>query len=123
MSGDLVFLIYPDADFVESLSKALHTSGLKVLSMRSEAEAEQVIATFKYVLPDVLITPLDAPDSNDNILIKLLNANPLMEQVPVVVLASGALAQSDFLVEGLEQFKKGNYLAAESSFQQSLKQG
>jgi len=89
MSGDLVFLIFPDAEFVESLSKALHASGLKVLSMRSEAEAEQVIATFKYVLPDVLITPLDAPDSNDNILIKLLNANPLMEQVPVVVLASG----------------------------------
>jgi CheY-like chemotaxis protein len=93
MSADLAFLIYPDAELADRLSKALHSAGLKVLSMKSEDEAEQIISTFKYVLPDVLITPLDDPDSHDSILIKLLNANPLMEQVPVVILASGEQEQ------------------------------
>lgn len=41
----------------------------------------------------------------------------------LLVLAGGALAQSDPLVEGLKQFQQGDYIAAESSFEQALKQG
>lgn len=89
MSGELVYLVFPDGAVVDRLSRALHSAGYKVLSMKSEDEAEEVIANFKYVLPDVLLTPLDEPESGDSILFRLLVANPLMEQVPVVILSSG----------------------------------
>ncbi len=89
MSGELVYLVFPDGGVVDRLSRALHSAGFKVLSMKSEDEAEEVIANFKYVLPDVLLTPLDDPENGDSILFRLLVANPLMEQVPVVILSSG----------------------------------
>jgi tetratricopeptide (TPR) repeat protein len=38
----------------------------------------------------------------------------------ILLLAGGALAQSDPLLQGLEQFKKGDYLAAETSLRQTL---
>lgn len=89
MTGELVYLVYPEAETVERLSSFLHGAGFKVISLRSDAEAEEALSNFKYVLPDVLMTPLDDPDSGDSVLFRLLAANPLMEQVPVVILASG----------------------------------
>jgi len=89
MTGELVYLVYPDAETVERLSSYLQGAGFKVISLRSDAEAETALNDFRYVLPDVLMTPLDDPDSGDSILFRLLSVNPLMEQVPVVILASG----------------------------------
>lgn len=89
MTGELVYLVYPEAETVERLSSYLQGAGFKVISLRSDAEAETALNDFKYVLPDVLMTPLDDPDSGDSILFRLLSVNPLMEQVPVVILASG----------------------------------
>jgi len=89
MTGELVYLVYPEAETVERLSGYLQGAGFKVISLRSDAEAETALSDFKYVLPDVLMTPLDDPGSGDSILFRLLSVNPLMEQVPVVILASG----------------------------------
>lgn len=89
MTGELVYLVYPEAETVERLSSYLQGAGFKVISLRSDAEAETALNDFKYVLPDVLMTPLDDPESGDSILFRLLSVNPLMEQVPVVILASG----------------------------------
>ncbi len=91
--GELVYLVYPDVGTVDRLGDALHGAGFQVLSMRSDSEAEDVLQDFQHVLPDALLTPLDDPESNDAILFKLLAANPLMEQVPVVILASGDAEQ------------------------------
>jgi len=93
MSGELVYLVYPEARIAEDLASRLHQGGFKVISLRSDAEAEDAVSHFKYVLPDVLITPLDDPESGDSVLFRLLAANPLMEQVPVVILASGESGQ------------------------------
>ncbi len=102
MSGELVYLVHPDAALVDRLGDALHRAGFKVLSMSSEAEAEEVAGSFRHLLPDVLVTPLGDPSSDDSILFKLLVANPLMEQVPVVLLASSdARARREALRLGL----------------------
>ena len=93
MSGELLYLVYPDDAVADELGDALQGAGFKVLGMRSDAEAEDVLNNFKYVLPDALLTPLDDPASDDAILFKLLAANPLMEQVPVVIFASGDTEQ------------------------------
>ncbi|MGD8440703.1 MAG: DUF4388 domain-containing protein, partial [Holophagae bacterium] len=56
--------------------------------MTSVEEAEGVINERQFDLPDAILTPLRDMESGDSILIRLLESNPLMEQIPLVVIAN-----------------------------------
>jgi len=88
MNGDLVYVVHPEAEIATKVSAALLSAEYKVLSMSTEAEAEDVLNGHQFVLPDAILTPLGDLEGGDSILIKLYGSNPLMEQIPLVVLAS-----------------------------------
>ncbi len=85
MDGDLVYVVHPDPELAAHLSRALIADDCKVVRMTTEAEA--AASGKQYVLPDAILTPLGDLESADSILIQLFRSNPLMEQIPVVVLA------------------------------------
>ena len=56
--------------------------------MTTLEDAEYVIRERQFDLPDAILTPLRDMESGDSILIRLLESNPLMEQIPLVVIAN-----------------------------------
>lgn len=88
MSRDLVYVVHSEADVAHSLSTGLQDSGYTVVPMTSEADADAALDGQQYVLPDAILTPLGDLESGDSTLIRLFQANPLMEQIPLVVVAS-----------------------------------
>ncbi len=56
--------------------------------MTTLEEAECVVSERQFDLPDAILTPLRDMESGDSILIRLFESNPLMEQIPLVVIAS-----------------------------------
>jgi predicted hydrocarbon binding protein len=88
MDRELVYVIHSDASIASHVSDSLRESDFKVVAMSTEEEAEGVLTGHQFVLPDAILTPLGDLESGDSILIKLFTSNPLMEQIPLVILAT-----------------------------------
>ncbi len=88
MRNELVYVVHSEPGLAAQLSQALVGSEFKVVSMTTEAEADATLAGRQFILPDAILTPLGDIESGDSILIRLLQSNPLMEQIPLVVVAS-----------------------------------
>jgi predicted hydrocarbon binding protein len=88
MPGDLVYVVHSEADVARTLSTGLQESGYTVVPMTTETQADAALDGQQFVLPDAILTPLGDLESGDSILIRLFQANPLMEQIPLVVVAS-----------------------------------
>ncbi len=87
MAGDLVYVVHSEREVAAKLTNALLGADFKVVAMTSESEADAALSGHRFVLPDAILTPLGDLESGDSILIKLFTASPLMEQIPVVVVA------------------------------------
>ncbi len=87
MAGDLVYVVHSERSIAAILCNALLTADFKVVAMTNDSEAEAALSGHKFVLPDAILTPLGDLESGDSMLIKLFTASPLMEQIPVVVVA------------------------------------
>ncbi|MGD2116209.1 MAG: DUF4388 domain-containing protein [Acidobacteriota bacterium] len=98
MSGELVFLVHPDAAVRERLGESLHGASYKVLAFASGEEAGERVASYRFFLPDAILMPLDGhagsgppPDGAVSAprLLERLRSNPLTERIPVVILGRG----------------------------------
>ncbi len=90
MSRDLVYVAHPNPAVVARLSGGLTAADFEVVSMSSLEEAHEITSNQQFVIPDAILTPLGDLQSGDSILIALYQSNPLMEQIPLVVVASSA---------------------------------
>lgn len=88
MRNELVYVVHSEPGVAAQLSQALLASEFKVVSMTTETEADATVTGQQFLLPDAILTPLGDIESGDSILIRLLQSNPLMEQIPLVVVAS-----------------------------------
>ncbi len=88
MRSDLVYVVHSEPGLAAQLSHALLSSDFKVVSMVTEQDADAALSGQQFVLPDAILTPLGDIESGDSILIRLFESNPLMEQIPLVVVAS-----------------------------------
>ncbi len=88
MDRELVYVIHSDPAVASHVGDALRQSDYKVVAMSTEDEAEGVLTGHQFVLPDAILTPLGDLESGDSILIRLFTSNPLMEQIPLVILAT-----------------------------------
>ncbi|MCD4750179.1 MAG: DUF4388 domain-containing protein [Thermoanaerobaculales bacterium] len=88
MRSDLVYVVHSEPGVAAQLSQALLSSDFKVVSMTTEEEAQASLSGQQFMLPDAILTPLGDIESGDSILIQLFLSNPLMEQIPLVVVAS-----------------------------------
>lgn len=87
MSGDLVYVVHPESSVAAKLRGGLQDADYNVVSMSSVDEAESVISRHQFTLPDAILTPLGGSGGGDSILVTLFESNPLMEQIPLVVVA------------------------------------
>jgi predicted hydrocarbon binding protein/CheY-like chemotaxis protein len=88
MSHDLVYVVHSESAVAAALSESLHDSGFEVVSMTTVTEAQDLINGRQFALPDAILTPLGGVEVGDSILFTLFESNPLMEQIPLVVVAS-----------------------------------
>jgi len=84
---DLAYVVHSDSVVAQLLTQALREADFEVSSMTTLEDAEYVIRERQFDLPDAILTPLLDMESGDSILIRLLESNPLMEQIPLVVIA------------------------------------
>jgi DNA-binding response OmpR family regulator len=87
MSGDLVYVVHPESGVAAKLRGGLQDADYNVVSMSSVDEAQSVTSKHQFTLPDAILTPLGDKWGGDNILVTLFESNPLMEQIPLVVVA------------------------------------
>ncbi len=87
MRNELVYVVHSEPGVAAQLSQALLGADFKVVSMTTEAEAEATVTGQQFMLPDAILTPLGDIESGDSMLIRLFLSNPLMEQIPLVVVA------------------------------------
>jgi predicted hydrocarbon binding protein len=88
VAGDLVYVVHSETEIASRLSAALKEAEFTAVAMTTESEAAEALENHHFVLPDAILTPLGDLESGDSILIQLFQANPLMEQIPLVVVAS-----------------------------------
>jgi predicted hydrocarbon binding protein/CheY-like chemotaxis protein len=88
MNRDLAYVVHSDPVIAHRVSQALRDAEFEVASMTTLEDAEYVIRERQFDLPDAILTPLRDMESGDSILIRLLESNPLMEQIPLVVIAN-----------------------------------
>ena len=88
MSTDLVYVAHPDPAVAAKLSGGLRAADFEVVSMSSVAEAQNTTSKKTFALPDAVLTPLGDLESGDSMLITLYQSNPLMEQIPLVVVVT-----------------------------------
>lgn len=88
MKRDLAYVVHSDRVIAQRVAKALRDSDFEVSAMTTLEDAELVIRERQFDLPDAILTPLRDMESGDSILIRLLESNPLMEQIPLVVIAN-----------------------------------
>lgn len=88
MKRDLAYVVHSDKVIADRVAKALRDSEFEVSAMTTLEDAEHVIRERQFDLPDAILTPLRDMESGDSILIRLLESNPLMEQIPLVVIAN-----------------------------------
>lgn len=87
MSNDLVYVVHPESSVAAKLRGGLQAADYNVVSMSSVDDAESVTSRHQFTLPDAILTPLGDKWGGDNILVTLFESNPLMEQIPLVVVA------------------------------------
>ena len=85
---DLAYVVHSDLVIAQRVSEAMRQSDFEVSSMTTLEDAEYVIRERQFDLPDAILTPLGDLESGDSVLIALFQSNPLMEQIPLVVVAS-----------------------------------
>ena len=88
MGRDLVYVVHPEPTVAAKLSGGLEAADYEVVGMSTVAEAEAITGSRQFVIPDAILTPLGDVESGDSVLITLFQSNPLMEQIPLVVVAT-----------------------------------
>jgi len=88
MKLDLAYVVHSDRVIARRVSEALRGADFEVSTITTLEDAEGVIRERQFDLPDAILAPLRDMESGDSILIRLLESNPLMEQIPLVVIAS-----------------------------------
>jgi len=88
MSRDLVYVVHPEPTIAAKLSGGLEAADYEVVGMSTVEEAEAITGSRQFVIPDAILTPLGDVGSGDSVLITLFQSNPLMEQIPLVVVAT-----------------------------------
>jgi response regulator RpfG family c-di-GMP phosphodiesterase len=88
MSGDLVYVVHPEPDTAATLSGGLAAADYEVVRLGNIDEVRNLTSRRQFALPDAILTPLADMESGDSMLIELYQSNPLMEQIPLVVVAS-----------------------------------
>jgi len=88
MGGDLVYVVHPESRVAAKLRGGLQDADYNVVSMSSVDDAESVTIKHQFTLPDAILTPLGGGGGGDSILFTLFESNPLMEQIPLVVVAN-----------------------------------
>jgi len=88
VASDLVYVVHSETEVAARLSDALAGADYTAVPMTTEGEAAAALDSHQFALPDAILTPLGDLESGDSILIQLFQANPLMEQIPLVVVAS-----------------------------------
>ena len=88
MAGDLVYVVHPEVSVADKLRGGLQEADYHVVAMSTVNEAESVISKHQFSLPDAILTPLGGSGAGDSILVTLFESNPLMEQIPLVVVAN-----------------------------------
>ena len=88
MSRDLVYVVHPEPTVTAKLSGGLEAADYEVVGMSTVEEAEAITGSRQFVIPDAILTPLGDVGSGDSVLITLFRSNPLMEQIPLVVVAT-----------------------------------
>ncbi len=88
MSKDLVYVAHPEPAIAARLGGGLEAAQYEVVSMSSVDEAREITSNRQFHIPDAILTPLGDLQSGDSILITLYQSNPLMEQIPLVVVAA-----------------------------------
>ncbi len=87
MGRDLVYVAHPEPEVAATLCGGLRAANYNVVQMSSADEAQRIISNQQFVIPDAILTPLGDLQSGDSILVTLYQSNPLMEQIPLVVVA------------------------------------
>ncbi len=87
MSGDLVYVVHPESAIAAKLCGGLQAADYEVVAMSNVDEAESITSRRQFALPDAILTPLGDVAGGDSILFTLFESNPLMEQIPLVVVA------------------------------------
>jgi DNA-binding response OmpR family regulator/predicted hydrocarbon binding protein len=87
MSNDLVYVVHPESTVAAKLRGGLQEADYNVVAMSSVDDAQSVTSRHQFTLPDAILTPLGDKWGGDNILVTLFESNPLMEQIPLVVVA------------------------------------
>jgi predicted hydrocarbon binding protein len=85
---DLVYVVHPEPAVAAKLSGGLEAMDYEVVGMSTVEEAEAITGSRHFVIPDAILTPLGDIESGDSVLIALFQSSPLMEQIPLVVVAS-----------------------------------
>ncbi len=88
MGRDLVYVVHPEPVVAAKLGGGLEAAEYEVVGMSTVEEAEAITGSRHFVIPDAILTPLGDIESGDSVLIALFQSSPLMEQIPLVVVAS-----------------------------------
>jgi hypothetical protein len=88
MAGDLVYVVHPESGVADKLRGGLQAADYNVVAMSSVDDAESVTSRHQFTLPGAILTPLGGGGGSDSILVTLFESNPLMEQIPLVVVAA-----------------------------------
>ncbi|MCW8985061.1 MAG: DUF4388 domain-containing protein, partial [Thermoanaerobaculales bacterium] len=88
MAGDLVYVVHPESSVAATLRGGLQEADYQVVAMSTVDDAESVTSKSQFTLPDAILTPLGGGGVGDAILVTLFESNPLMEQIPLVVVAN-----------------------------------
>ena len=88
MAGDLVYVVHPESNVAAKLRGGLQDADYLVVAMSTVDDAESITSKSQFTLPDAILTPLGGGGAGDSILVTLFESNPLMEQIPLVVVAN-----------------------------------
>lgn len=88
MSGDLVYVVHPEPATAAALGKGLEAAHYQVVRLATIDEVRNLTSSRQFALPDAILTPLADMESGDSMLVELYQSNPLMEQIPLVVVAN-----------------------------------
>jgi len=89
MSGELILVVHPEAEILDTLSRSLHAAGYKVMGAATSESALESIEGTRFFQPDALLTPIDTDHTSGSPLVERFRADAHGAQVPIVVLANG----------------------------------
>ena len=88
MAGDLVYVVHPESSVAAKLRGGLQDADYQVVVMSTVDDAESITSKSQFTIPDAILAPLGGGGAGDSILVTLFESNPLMEQIPLVVVAN-----------------------------------